>query len=42
MTKITCPVCNKTVSINISKAIDEEGETFKCPHCKKYFRYATN
>lgn len=42
MTIIPCPKCFQPVTIDISKAIDEEGETFKCPHCKKYFRYATN
>jgi predicted RNA-binding Zn-ribbon protein involved in translation (DUF1610 family) len=41
MIKIKCPKCEAEVEINISKAIDEHGEVFKCPKCKYEFRYAT-
>lgn len=42
MTTIKCPNCGKSVNIDISKAIDEEGEVFMCSDCKKSFRYATH
>ena len=42
MTVIDCPNCKKPVQISISKALDEEGEVFMCPVCKKTFRYAPN
>ena len=37
---IECPSCSKEFQVNISKAIDEHGEVFICPKCKKAFRYA--
>ena len=42
MTTISCPICKQNVTIDISKAIDEEGEVFECPHCNSDFRYAPN
>lgn len=35
-----CVKCNNEVKLDISKALDEEGEVFKCPHCGYMFRYA--
>ena len=32
-------MCNQEIDLDISKAIDEEGEVFKCPHCGFIFRY---
>lgn len=40
MTIIKCPKCETDVEINISKAVDELGEVFKCSKCKYEFRYA--
>ena len=40
MTTIKCPKCQQEVEINIAKAVDEEGEVFRCPHCNCEFRYA--
>ena len=40
MTRIKCPKCQQEVEINIAKAVDEEGEVFRCPHCNCEFRYA--
>lgn len=40
MTIIKCVHCGSDVEINIAKAIDEDGEVFKCPHCGRKFRYA--
>ena len=42
MKTINCPFCNNPVTIDISKAIDENGEEYCCPHCKKIFRYVNN
>lgn len=42
MIKIKCPKCKTEVEINISKAVDENGEVFMCPNCKNKFRYAPN
>jgi predicted RNA-binding Zn-ribbon protein involved in translation (DUF1610 family) len=39
MEKIKCIKCNNEVKIDISKAIDEDGETFVCPNCGQKFRY---
>lgn len=39
MKKIKCVKCGNEVEIDISKALDEEGEVFLCPHCKQKFRY---
>ena len=38
-TVIKCPTCKKDVEINIAKAIDEEGEVFRCQNCGQVFRY---
>lgn len=40
MTKIKCYNCGTDVIIDVSKAVDEDGETFRCPHCGSTFRYA--
>lgn len=37
---MTCPKCNKSIHLDISKALDEDGEVFKCPNCKWIFRFA--
>lgn len=37
---INCPKCNEEVELDISRAIDEEGEVFVCHHCGWSFRYA--
>ena len=42
MTIIKCPKCGLEIQINISNAVDEYGEEFKCYHCKYQFRYAPN
>jgi predicted RNA-binding Zn-ribbon protein involved in translation (DUF1610 family) len=39
MLKVRCPKCNTDVVIDISKAIDENGEVFKCHNCGWDFRY---
>lgn len=39
---IKCPKCGKDLEIDISKAVDEFGEEFKCFHCNYIFRYAPN
>ena len=41
MIKINCPKCKKETDINISDAVDEEGEVFICKHCGYHFRFAT-
>ncbi len=40
MTVIKCPFCGEDVEIDLTKALDEEGEVYKCPHCGKLFRFA--
>ena len=42
MKYIKCPKCQQEVEINITKAVDENGEVFLCPNCKNKFRYAPN
>ena len=42
MIKIKCPKCKYEIDINISNAIDENGEVFSCLNCGYSFRYATN
>lgn len=37
-----CPKCKNLTNVDISKAIDEEGEVFICYHCGWKFRYAPN
>jgi len=39
---VKCPKCDSDVEINISRAVDEDGEVFKCPKCSCKFRYAPN
>ena len=39
MEKIKCPKCKKETTINIAKAIDENGEEFICENCGYIFRY---
>jgi predicted RNA-binding Zn-ribbon protein involved in translation (DUF1610 family) len=40
MTKIVnCPKCGEQVNIDISKAVDEDGEAYICPKCKYIFRF---
>ena len=41
MDKIKCYKCGNDISIDISKALDDEGETFRCPSCGSIFRYAS-
>lgn len=40
MEHIKCVNCGKETEINISFAIDENGEEFTCQHCGYPFRYA--
>lgn len=40
MRKIKCPKCGEDVDIDITKAIDENGEVFMCPHCHFEFWYS--
>ena len=37
--KIKCPKCGKETEIIISDAVDENGEVFRCKHCRYYLRY---
>lgn len=39
MEYVKCINCGHNVEINIAKAIDENGEEYKCPHCGFIFRY---
>ena len=39
METIKCPKCNGEVKIDISKAIDENGEVYQCPKCKTKIRF---
>ncbi len=36
---IKCINCDNEITIDIAKAIDEEGEVYRCPHCGFVFRY---
>jgi len=38
---VKCPKCKQDTEIDIADAIDENGEVFRCEHCKYPFRYAT-
>lgn len=40
MEYVKCAKCGKETEINISHAIDVDGEVFKCQHCGYKFRYA--
>ena len=42
MIKIKCPKCKQEININISNAVDENGEVFLCKNCGYKFRYAPN
>ena len=42
MTIVKCPKCRSDVEINISKAVDEHAEVFKCSNCGYHFRFAPN
>ena len=33
MKKIKCPVCQSDVDIDIAKAVDENGEVYRCNKC---------
>ena len=37
---ILCPSCKKENKIDISNAIDTEGEIFMCCHCNYKFYYS--
>lgn len=39
MIKMKCPKCQQEIEINITKAVDEEGEIFRCSYCNCEFRY---
>lgn len=39
MKQVKCVNCGGQVTIDIAKAIDENGEVFVCPHCGFKFRY---
>lgn len=39
MTVIKCPNCGESVTIDIAKCIDEDGEVHRCPKCRSVFRY---
>lgn len=39
MDKVKCPNCGYTVEIDIAKAVDEDGEEFRCDNCGFIFRY---
>jgi len=38
--EVKCVKCGGDVKIDISNAIDENGEVFICHHCGMIFRYA--
>lgn len=40
MEYVKCVKCGHETSIDISKAIDANGEVFRCEHCGYPFRYA--
>ena len=39
MITIKCPKCKNEVTIDISKAVDEDAEVYHCPKCNKLFRF---
>lgn len=39
MTTIKCPKCGKHITIDISKAINKNGEVYVCKYCNSKFRY---
>lgn len=40
MKTVKCVKCGAENEIDISKALDEDGEVFRCGHCGYPFRYA--
>lgn len=36
---IKCIKCNNEIQIDIAKAIDDQGEVFRCPNCGFIFRF---
>ncbi len=38
---IICPKCNSSINIDISEAIDENGEVYRCKKCGYHVRYVT-
>ena len=40
MNKVKCPKCQNETIIDIAKAVDENGEEFRCTNCGFIFRYA--
>lgn len=40
MKTIKCVNCGKETKVDIAKAVDIEGEVFRCEHCGYLFRYA--
>ena len=39
MKKVKCPKCESDVPLDISKAVDVDGEVFRCKNCNYLFRY---
>jgi len=37
MEKIECVKCGKDIELDVSKALDENGEIYVCPHCGQKF-----
>ena len=37
--KINCPKCGKETEFFLNEAVDEDGEIYRCKHCKWLFRY---
>ena len=42
MEHVKCVKCGNNVEIDIAKAVDEDGEEFRCPNCGFIFRYVKN
>ena len=40
MKVVKCVNCGNEVKVDISSAIDENGEVFVCPNCEQTFRFA--
>ena len=40
MKTVKCVKCGAENEMDISKALDEDGEVFRCEHCGYPFRYA--
>ena len=39
MKQVKCAKCGTDVTIDIAKAVDENGEVFVCPNCGFKFRF---